>query len=866
MTESKTPHVSASCGAVMRSEGVVVLPFISTSCLLTLTCLAAQADRTAAPVESQPGAVVISGFSRVVVLSTAGRRRRSLIRRDVVEAELVNGSMLAPRSGDSIQLVDGKTARWEEAELDPEGRVQHASLRNGYLAATVHVDREQVVLLRAKRHSFAVVNGRSLPGDPYGYGFVVCPILLHKGENSFLFRCNKGGLAVTLEEPRSGWMLLDGDPTLPDVVVGENDRLLGAAVVLNATGRWLDDVRLRVSVKHEGKTGKAAELDVPALPPLTSRKVAFSFEPPVGVSPDDSVTVRLEVARRDKRTPDAREFPLRVRTSNQSRRRTFVSTIDGSVQYYTVQPRESAKADPRPPALFLSLHGAGVKSQRQAECYKAKDWGDVVAPDNRRPYGFDWEDWGRIDAMEALDLAAKRLGSDPLRTYLTGHSMGGHGTWQIGAIYPDRFAAIAPSAGWVSFRSYVGADGQSDDDPVRAMLHRAGNSSNTLGLLRNYLQQGVYVLHGEKDDNVPVSEARNMREQLGLRHSNFSYYERPGAGHWWGNQCMDWPPLFDFFAQNERKPSHEVDRVDFVTVSPAISDRYEWVSVLSQCESMVPSRVSLALDRKARVFVGTTKNVRRLAIDLDRAFGGSLAADADVSIELDDAKLGPIAIESLPSRRLLLQFNEGNWQLAKDVPPSEKGPHRAGPFKEAFRNRVLLIVGTSGTSKENAWALSKARYDAETFWYRGNGSIDVVRDVAFEARATADRNVILYGNAETNSAWGRVLGQDCPLRIDRTGIAVGKKRLDGPDLALLAIYPRLGSEVASVGIIAGTGLRGCRTVDRLPIFVSGVGIPDWVVISSSMFTTGIEGIPAAGFFDHNWQIDEQQSAWRKSKK
>jgi len=32
--------------------------------------------------------------------------------------------------------------------------------------------------------------------------------------------------------------------------------------------------------------------------------------------------------------------------------------------------------------------------------------------------------------------------------------MGGHGAWQIGSLYPDRFAAIGPSAGWLSFDSY----------------------------------------------------------------------------------------------------------------------------------------------------------------------------------------------------------------------------------------------------------------------------------------------------------------------------------------------------------------------------------------------------------------------------
>ena len=57
-----------------------------------------------------------------------------------------------------------------------------------------------------------------------------------------------------------------------------------------------------------------------------------------------------------------------------------------------------------------------------AGSYAPKTWGTVVAPTNRRPYGFDWEDWGRHDAMEVLALAQAKFETDPRQTYLT-HSM-----------------------------------------------------------------------------------------------------------------------------------------------------------------------------------------------------------------------------------------------------------------------------------------------------------------------------------------------------------------------------------------------------------------------------------------------------------
>ena len=174
----------------------------------------------------------------------------------------------------------------------------------------------------------------------------------------------------------------------------------------------------------------------------------------------------------------------------------------------------------------------------------------IVAPTNRRPYGFDWEDWGRLDALEVLELAQQALQTDPRRTFLTGHSMGGHGAWHLGVTFPDRFAVIAPSAGWISMWSYAGLTRAEKATPIEQLVARAGNPGDTLALVRNLAPRGVYVLHGDADDNVPVGQARRMREVLGTFHPDFAYHEQPGAGHWWGSPCVDWPPLFAFLGQH----------------------------------------------------------------------------------------------------------------------------------------------------------------------------------------------------------------------------------------------------------------------------------------------------------------------------
>jgi len=53
---------------------------------------------------------------------------------------------------------------------------------------------------------------------------------------------------------------------------------------------------------------------------------------------------------------------------------------------------------------------------------------------------------GEQDILDAIDWARDTFAIDPERVYLTGFSMGGRGTYQIGLRNPDRFAAIAPLA------------------------------------------------------------------------------------------------------------------------------------------------------------------------------------------------------------------------------------------------------------------------------------------------------------------------------------------------------------------------------------------------------------------------------------
>ena len=235
------------------------------------------------------------------------------------------------------------------------------------------------------------------------------------------------------------------------------------------------------------------ERPCPPLVPLSVRKVGFRSRVPAAArrgnllrsSSDSSARSRgaradpwetLDTASIDAADPPARSDPQAHLPQRDRRQR---SVLRASCRRCGREPMPGTDR----PGLVLTLHGAGVEAIGQADAYAPKPGLHIVAPTNRRPYGFDWEDWGRLDAIEVLELAQKVLGTDPRRTYLTGHSMGGHGTWHLGVTYPDRFAAIAPSAGWISMWSYAGARRAESPDPVEQLMARAGTPSDTLALV-----------------------------------------------------------------------------------------------------------------------------------------------------------------------------------------------------------------------------------------------------------------------------------------------------------------------------------------------------------------------------------------------
>ncbi|MBL9168568.1 MAG: prolyl oligopeptidase family serine peptidase [Verrucomicrobiales bacterium] len=796
-----------------------------------------------------------------LLIKAVARSGRSAFHTDAIEERIVSGRWSLPKEGETIDVPNAPSQRWEKVKADTNGwfanliprlPFTNSGPRGGYLYLPYSSPRNEVLLLHAAGHSMAYVNGEPRAGDLYENGTAVLPVQMQSGLNEILLATGRGRIRAKLSTPAASVQIALHDTTLPDILRADTTDKWGSIILINSTTNTQEQLVLHASVDGQ----RTESTSVPAILPLTTRKVGFRLRHS-GESRTNRASLELTLTRRGARSKpiDTAKLSLRVREPDQSHRETFVSQIDGSVQYYAITPARPVSPDRPARALVLSTHGASVEAQGQAEAYAPKPWAHVVAPTNRRPYGFDWEDWGRWDAIEVLEHAQKKFNTDAQLTYLTGHSMGGHGTWQLGATFPDRFAGIAPSAGWISFFSYAGGRRDESTNAVRALLQRSTASSDTLLMASNYLNHAIYILHGDADDNVPVSEARTMRKVLEPFHRDFMYHEQPGAGHWWGNPCVDWPPIFDLFARHRIPDWVSKRAVHFTTVNPGISSSSHWVAIEAQDQALAKSIIDIAWDPNARTFTGNSENVQRLRLQTTQLKPGK-----PVQLKLDGQSVTNVA---LPGNGAPLWFSrqDGNWRQVSQPPPRVKGPVRSGPFKEAFNHRFLFVYGTQGTAPENAWALAKARFDGEAFWYRGNGSIDIIPDTQFRAKDYPDRGVILYGNADSNKAWRELLPSS-PVQIRRGLVQIGNRSLSGDGLACLFLQPRPDSDIACVGVVGGTGVAGMKLTDRVPYFLAGVAFPDCTVFGLESLSQAADGARVAGFFGTDWSVTHGEFVWR----
>ena len=135
---------------------------------------------------------------------------------------------------------------------------------------------------------------------------------------------------------------------------------------------------------------------------------------------------------------------------------------------------------------------------------------------------------------------------DQDRVYVSGHSMGGYGTYLLSTVYPDRFAAGMPVAGPPTQGAWTGADFEGCDemtfDEYSPCYIQANDgdarAQNTHKLLDNLRNVPLAIWHGTNDELVPVSGVTRQAARLQELGYTYRYYVFPGYEHY-SHPAMD---------------------------------------------------------------------------------------------------------------------------------------------------------------------------------------------------------------------------------------------------------------------------------------------------------------------------------------
>lgn len=215
----------------------------------------------------------------------------------------------------------------------------------------------------------------------------------------------------------------------------------------------------------------------------------------------------------------------------------FKSTKSAKVGYLLYVPKAAAEDSSRKWPLMMFLHGAGERGSNLSLVAKhgppklinaGKEFPFIVVS----PQCPEGQIWSTEVLLGLLDSVIAEQPVDTRRVYLTGLSMGGYGTWALGTLHPDRFAAVAPICGGGEF--------------ITTLLA----SANKGAALRSL---GVWAFHGARDSVVPVNESERMVGFLkarGLRDIQLTVY--PNADHDSWTETYNNPELYEWFLQHRR--------------------------------------------------------------------------------------------------------------------------------------------------------------------------------------------------------------------------------------------------------------------------------------------------------------------------
>jgi len=200
---------------------------------------------------------------------------------------------------------------------------------------------------------------------------------------------------------------------------------------------------------------------------------------------------------------------------------------DQDYKFLSYIPRDH-EPTPKPKPLLLFLHGSG---ERGSDVQVVRKWGPLNWLEDGHPEPMiviepqcpedEW--WDPVRLARLIDKVSAQYKVDPKRIYVTGLSMGGFGSLEFAATYPDRVAAVASLSG--------------------------GENPGLAPRLKNI---PIWFFHGALDPVVPPSASADLAHVLQKSGGPVELTIYPKVGHDKWDMTYNNPALYSWFLSHKK--------------------------------------------------------------------------------------------------------------------------------------------------------------------------------------------------------------------------------------------------------------------------------------------------------------------------
>ena len=181
--------------------------------------------------------------------------------------------------------------------------------------------------------------------------------------------------------------------------------------------------------------------------------------------------------------------------------------------------------------LVVCLHGAGFSGEAYLERWQTRLGEDYLLACPTYPAGAWFTRRAEELVLATIRYVQGRYHVDPDRIFLTGMSNGGIGAWLIGMHHAPLFAGVVPMA--------------------------SGLDEVLMPFLANFRNTPVYIIHGAKDQVMPVELSRSISRELSALGYQYVYREHQGehplaGGHYFPREEL--PELVKWLDRQRRDP------------------------------------------------------------------------------------------------------------------------------------------------------------------------------------------------------------------------------------------------------------------------------------------------------------------------